>query len=65
MFSKDLAFGESTMVLLSSLKVMSFTSFQFMASSTSFGMLTQHYECHNPSLKLATKARACEGIGQI
>jgi hypothetical protein len=22
------------------------------------------YECHNPSLGLATKAKACEGVGQ-
>jgi hypothetical protein len=32
---------------------------------TSFGMLTQHYECHNLSLEFTTKARAYKSARQV
>jgi hypothetical protein len=35
-----------------------------MFAKTTFG-LPQYHNCCNPSLGLATKARACEGVGQV
>jgi hypothetical protein len=39
-------------------------TYSYKLGNAKFGIVNQHIDCHNPSLGLVTKIRACKGVGQ-